>query len=154
MKSCVVDFRVQFLLATIEVVRFLKANTISYVSLSLTHHNPNVILTLVNPYVTLTPAYPDINIALILANRNRNVTLTPANPNVTLTLDNPEPILALFLVHHNPNVTKTLANLYVTLTSGNPNHSLIIMKSLDPLRAKKIFIRNNLGHTPVSAIKA
>ena len=30
----------------------------------------------------------------------------------------------------------------------------IIMKSLDPLRAKKIFIRNKLGHTAVSAIKA
>ena len=31
---------------------------------------------------------------------------------------------------------------------------LIIMKSLDPLRAKKIFIRKKLGHTAVSAIKA
>ena len=30
----------------------------------------------------------------------------------------------------------------------------IIMKSLDPLRAKKIFIRKKLGHTAVSAIKA
>ena len=30
----------------------------------------------------------------------------------------------------------------------------IIMKSLDPLRAKKIFIRKKLGHTTVSAIKA
>ena len=30
----------------------------------------------------------------------------------------------------------------------------IIMKSLDPLRAKKIFIRKKLGHTVVSAIKA
>ena len=28
------------------------------------------------------------------------------------------------------------------------------MKSLDPLRAKKIFIRKKLGHTAVSAIKA
>ena len=28
------------------------------------------------------------------------------------------------------------------------------MKSLDPLRAKKIFIRKKLGHTTVSAIKA
>ena len=27
------------------------------------------------------------------------------------------------------------------------------MKSLDPLRAKKIFIRKKLGHTAVSAIK-
>ena len=27
----------------------------------------------------------------------------------------------------------------------------IIMKSLDPLRAKKIFIRKKLGHTAVSA---
>ena len=30
----------------------------------------------------------------------------------------------------------------------------IIMKSLDPLRAKKIVIRKKLGHTTVSAIKA
>ena len=30
----------------------------------------------------------------------------------------------------------------------------MIMKSLDPLRAKKIFIRKKLGHTAVSAIKA
>ena len=30
----------------------------------------------------------------------------------------------------------------------------IIMKSLDPLRAKKKFIRKKLGHTAVSAIKA
>ena len=30
----------------------------------------------------------------------------------------------------------------------------IIMKSLDPLRAKKIFIRKKSGHTAVSAIKA
>ena len=30
----------------------------------------------------------------------------------------------------------------------------IIMKSLDPLRAKKTFIRKKLGHTTVSAIKA
>ena len=30
----------------------------------------------------------------------------------------------------------------------------IIMKSLDPLRAKIIFIRKKLGHTAVSAIKA
>ena len=30
----------------------------------------------------------------------------------------------------------------------------IIMKSLDPLRAKKIFIRKKLGHTAVAAIKA
>ena len=29
----------------------------------------------------------------------------------------------------------------------------IIMKSLDPSRAEKIFIRKNLGHTAVSAIK-
>ena len=28
------------------------------------------------------------------------------------------------------------------------------MKTLDPLRAKKIFIRKKLGHTAVSAIKA
>ena len=31
---------------------------------------------------------------------------------------------------------------------------LIIMKSLDPLRAKKTFIRKKFGHTAVSAIKA
>ena len=30
----------------------------------------------------------------------------------------------------------------------------IIIKSLDPLRAKKRFIRKKLGHTAVSAIKA
>ena len=30
----------------------------------------------------------------------------------------------------------------------------IIIKSLDPLRAKKTFIRKKLGHTMVSAIKA
>ena len=30
----------------------------------------------------------------------------------------------------------------------------IIMKSLDPLRAKKTFIRKKLGHTAVSAIDA
>ena len=33
-------------------------------------------------------------------------------------------------------------------------HVQIIMKSLDPLRTKKIFIRKKLGHTAVSAIKA
>ena len=32
--------------------------------------------------------------------------------------------------------------------------STIIVKSLDPLRAKKTFIRKKLGHTMVSAIKA
>ena len=32
------------------------------------------------------------------------------------------------------------------------NTYIIIMKSLDPLRAKKIFIRKKLGHTAVSAI--
>ena len=31
---------------------------------------------------------------------------------------------------------------------------LIIIKSLDPLRAKKTFIRKKLGHTMVLAIKA
>ena len=31
---------------------------------------------------------------------------------------------------------------------------LIIIKSFDPLRAKKTFIRKKLGHTMVSAIKA
>ena len=31
---------------------------------------------------------------------------------------------------------------------------VIIIKSLDPLRAKKTFISNKLGHTAVSAIKA
>ena len=30
----------------------------------------------------------------------------------------------------------------------------VIMKGLDPLRAKKTFIRKKLGHTAVSAIKA
>ena len=30
----------------------------------------------------------------------------------------------------------------------------IIIKGLDPLRAKKTFIRKKLGHTMVSAIKA
>ena len=30
----------------------------------------------------------------------------------------------------------------------------IIIKSLDPLRAKETFIRKKLGHTAVSAIKA
>ena len=30
----------------------------------------------------------------------------------------------------------------------------IMIKSLDPVRAKKTFIRKNLGHTMVSAIKA
>ena len=29
---------------------------------------------------------------------------------------------------------------------------IIIMKSLDPLRAKKIFIRKKLGHTKVSPV--
>ena len=31
---------------------------------------------------------------------------------------------------------------------------VIIIKSLDPLRAKKTFIRKKLGHTAVSATKA
>ena len=31
---------------------------------------------------------------------------------------------------------------------------ILIMKSLDPLRAKKTFIRKKLGHTAVSASKA
>ena len=33
-------------------------------------------------------------------------------------------------------------------------NNLIIIKSLDPLRAKKALIRKKLGHTAVSAIKA
>ena len=33
-------------------------------------------------------------------------------------------------------------------------NTIIIMKSLDPLGAKKTFIRKMLGHTAVSAIKA
>ena len=36
----------------------------------------------------------------------------------------------------------------------NKSIGLILMKSLDPLRAKKTFIRKKLGHTAVSAIKA
>ena len=35
-----------------------------------------------------------------------------------------------------------------------PGSVEIIIKSLDPLRAKKTFIRKKLGHTAVSAIKA
>ena len=38
--------------------------------------------------------------------------------------------------------------------STQMNMKLIIIKSLDPLRAKKTFIRKKLGHTMVSAIKA
>ena len=37
---------------------------------------------------------------------------------------------------------------------NSKNVHYIIMKSLDLLRAKKIFIRKKLGHTAVSAIKA
>ena len=33
-------------------------------------------------------------------------------------------------------------------------YKVIIKKSLDPLRAKKTFIRKKLGHTMVSAMKA
>ena len=40
------------------------------------------------------------------------------------------------------------------LSAQNSSYLPIIMKSLDPLRAKKIFIRKKLGHTAVSAIKA
>ena len=41
----------------------------------------------------------------------------------------------------------------------NPNpwtldRALILIKTLDPLRAKKTFIRKKLGHTAVLAIKA
>ena len=40
-----------------------------------------------------------------------------------------------------------------TTARGKQLH-VIIIKCLDPLRAKKIFIRKKLGHTAVSAIKA
>ena len=49
---------------------------------------------------------------------------------------------------------------YVDNTTNSLNHRnlalsmQIIMKSLDPLRAKKTFIRKKLGHTAVSATKA
>ena len=39
-------------------------------------------------------------------------------------------------------------------TNTPTKYTLIIMKSLDPLRAKKTFIRKKLDHTAVSAIKA
>ena len=38
--------------------------------------------------------------------------------------------------------------------AGMTRQSIIIIKSLDPLRVKKTFIRKKLGHTMVSAIKA
>ena len=44
----------------------------------------------------------------------------------------------------------TRRGLYQALKS----EVIIIIKSLDPLRAKKTFIRKKLGHTAVSAIKA
>ena len=44
--------------------------------------------------------------------------------------------------------------MYVCMYGGSRCRLEIIMKSLDPLRAKKIFIRKKLGHTAVSAIKA
>ena len=40
------------------------------------------------------------------------------------------------------------------MTSALRHSHQIIMKSLDPLRAKKTFIRKKLGRTAVSAIKA
>ena len=51
--------------------------------------------------------------------------------------------------------------LLPTLAGGRSHFSLLlgpsrtpeIIKSLDPLRAKKTFIRKKLGHTMVSAIK-
>ena len=43
---------------------------------------------------------------------------------------------------------------YKTMGTISCHRNQIIMKSLDPLRAKKIFIRTKLGHTAVSAIKA
>ena len=40
------------------------------------------------------------------------------------------------------------------MKSSTYKEDKIIIKSLDPLRAKKTFIRKNLGHTMVLAIKA
>ena len=51
---------------------------------------------------------------------------------------------------HTQTHTRTSRNQYVThfFKVGD------IIKSLDPLRAKKTLIRKQLGHTMVSAIKA
>ena len=49
---------------------------------------------------------------------------------------------------HNEKPHQTLSINRALITTANNN------KSLDPLRAKKTFIRKKLGHTAVSAIQA
>ena len=51
---------------------------------------------------------------------------------------------------------KTIFTKVRFLSSVNSlmSHQTIIIKSSDPLRAKKTFKRKKLGHTMVSAIKA
>ena len=45
-------------------------------------------------------------------------------------------------------------NAHLISWPSKAQHIQIIIKSLDPLRAKKTFIRKKLGHTMVLAIKA
>ena len=49
----------------------------------------------------------------------------------------------MFAYEHSHLKSKTMIGIMV-----------IIIKSLDPLRAKKTFMRKKLGQTPISAIKA
>ena len=42
--------------------------------------------------------------------------------------------------------------IYTNCANFPTDINFVIMKSLDPLRAKKTFIRKKLGHTAVSAI--
>ena len=52
---------------------------------------------------------------------------------------------------YSQTVNKTFTSLKTFISKSSFE---IIIKSLDPLRAKKTFIRRKLGHTMVSAIKA
>ena len=52
------------------------------------------------------------------------------------------------------SVLKNLCNKVFVIQNLMEIWYIIIIKSLDPLRAKKTFIRKKLGHTMVSAIKA
>ena len=54
----------------------------------------------------------------------------------------------------NKNVSNLRYYRIILICIIHKNIKVIIIKSLDPLRAKKTFIRKKLDHTVVSAIKA
>ena len=82
-------------------------------------------------------------------------------PWLTMVDHGQRPWLTMFKDHgKRTKKSKIQFKMKVAFISWNANIDMqilfhtIIMKSSDPLRAKKIYIRKKLGHTAVSAIKA